>query len=127
MIKKWDIIIIISLMIMSFIPEIILGANLKNDYNETYAEITISGKIYKTINLSNHNGDEILDINTKHGKNKIIIKNNKIGIIDADCPDKICMNPEFISKPGESLVCLPHKFMIEIKGKKEDEDIIISH
>ena len=36
------------------------------------------------------------------------------------------MNPEYIEKPGQSLVCLPHRVMIEIKGKIDD-DIILSH
>ena len=36
------------------------------------------------------------------------------------------MNPEHIEKPGESLVCLPNKLMIEIKGMAED-DIILSY
>ncbi|AYE34704.1 NusG domain II-containing protein [Clostridium septicum] len=127
MIKKWDIIIIVLLMIMSFIPEFILGANLKAEHNNVYAEITISGKLYKNINLSSHKGEEIIEVNTKNGSNKIIIKDDKIGIYDADCPDKICMKPEFISSVGENLVCLPHRLMIEIKGVKEEEDMIISH
>ena len=44
----------------------------------------------------------------------------------ADCPDKVCMNPSHIEKPGQSLVCLPHKVMIEIKGMAED-DVILSY
>ena len=36
------------------------------------------------------------------------------------------MNPAYIEKAGESLVCLPHKVMIEIKGELE-EDIILSY
>ncbi|GAB6169187.1 flavin-based extracellular electron transfer system protein EetA [Clostridium carnis] len=126
MFKKWDIIIIVFLMIMSFIPEVILGVILKNGYNSTYAEITVAGKHYKNVPLSAHAGEDILDIKTEYGENVIIVKDNKIGIIEADCPDKVCMNPEFIEKPGESLVCLPNRLMIQIKGETED-DIIISH
>ena len=67
-----------------------------------------------------------MEIYSIFGVNIIKIKDNKIGIIEADCPDKVCMNPEYIEKAGESLVCLPHKVMIEIKGRAED-DIILSY
>lgn len=126
MFKKLDFVIIAVLMILSFLPEIILGASVGKGFNNTYAEITISGKLYKTIPLSKHKGEETIELKTKNGVNIIKIKDNKIGIIEADCPDKVCMNPEYIEKAGESLVCLPHKVMIEIKGRAED-DIILSY
>lgn len=126
MFKKLDFIIIAVLMLLSFLPEIILSAKVGKGYENTYAEITISGDLYKTIPLSNHKGEEILEIKTKYGTNIIKIIDQKIGIIEADCSDKVCMNPEYIDKPGQSLVCLPHKVMIEIKGIAED-DIILSY
>lgn len=126
MFKKLDFVIIAVLMLLSFLPEIILGASVGKGYNNTYAEITVAGKIYKTIPLSDHKGEESIEVKTKDGINIIKIKDNKIGIIEADCPDKVCMNPEYIEKPGQSLVCLPHRVMIEIKGKIDD-DIILSH
>ncbi|MBS5886443.1 MAG: NusG domain II-containing protein [Clostridium sp.] len=126
MFKKLDFVIIAVLMVLSFLPEIILGASIGKGYNNTYAEITIAGKIYKTIPLSEHKGEETIEVKTKDGLNIIKVKDNKIGIIEADCPDKVCMNPEYIEKPGQSLVCLPHRVMIEIKGKIDD-DIILSH
>ncbi|GAA0087114.1 flavin-based extracellular electron transfer system protein EetA [Clostridium sp. CTA-7] len=126
MFKKLDFVIIAVLMLLSFLPEIILGASVGRGYSNTYAEITIAGKLYKNVPLSEHRGEDIIELKTKEGLNIIKIKDDKIGIIEADCADKVCMNPEYIDKAGQSLVCLPHKVMIEIKGKSED-DIILSH
>lgn len=126
MFKKLDFVIIGMLMLLSFLPEIILGASVGKGLKNTYAEITIAGELYKTIPLSEHKGEEIINIETEHGYNTVLIKDNTIGIIDADCPDKVCMNPPYIEKAGESLVCLPHKVMIEIKGISDD-DIILSY
>ncbi|WP_411169034.1 NusG domain II-containing protein [Clostridium sp. MB05] len=126
MVKKLDFVIIAVLMLLSFLPEIILGASVGRGYSNTYAEITIAGKLYKNVPLSEHRGEDIIELKTKEGLNIIKIKDDKIGIIEADCADKVCMNPEYIDKAGQSLVCLPHKVMIEIKGKSED-DIILSH
>lgn len=126
MFKKLDFVIIAILMLLSFLPEIILGASIGKGYSNTYAEITVSGELYKTMPLSENKGEEIIEIKTKEGINIISIKDNKIGIIESDCPDKVCMNPAYIEKPGQSLVCLPHRVMIQIKGMGED-DIILSY
>ena len=126
MFKKMDFVIIAVLMLLSFLPEIILGASVGKGYSNTYAEITVDGKMYKTVALSEHSGEETFEIKTDDGINVIKIKDNKIGIIEADCPDQVCMNPEYIEKAGESLVCLPHKVMIQIKGLSDD-DVILSY
>ncbi|MGL5354750.1 MAG: NusG domain II-containing protein [Clostridium sp.] len=128
MFKKWDIIIIVVLMVFSFIPELVFGVILGKEYNSTYAEITIAGELYKNIPLTAHTGKDIIEVETKYGKNIIEVTDNNIGIIDTTCKDKVCMHPEYVNKPGQSLVCLPNKVMVEIKGKiEEDDDIIISH
>ena len=127
MIKKWDIIIIILLVTLSFLPELILGVILKKDYKETYAQITIEGKVYKNIPLSTHKGQDTIEIKTKYGLNVVELKDNKIAIIDADCPDKICMKPGFIESVGENLVCLPHKLMVEVKGETSEDGVILSY
>lgn len=129
MFKKYDFIIIAVLMIFSFLPEVIFSINVGKNFNKVYAEISVEGKVVETVNLTGHVGKDELDFEIKNGYNKVVISEEKIGMLDADCSDKVCMYPEYISKPGEMLVCLPHKFMIEVKGQKsdEEEDIIISH
>ena len=58
------------------------------------------------------------------------IKNGKVSMIKADCPDKICVNHAAISKKGETIVCLPHKVVIEVVDQdgtqKENQIDIIS-
>lgn len=129
MFKKWDIIIIILLICLSLTPELIFGIMMGKNYTGTYAEVTLDGKPYKKILLSEHRGEEEIEVKTKYGYNTIQIKDDSIGIIDSDCPDKICVKSGFISKPGDLSVCLPHKLMIEIKSNnsEKDTDIIPVH
>jgi hypothetical protein len=42
-------------------------------------------------------------------------------IAEADCPDKLCVKDGMISKPGQSLVCLPNKVVVEVKGVRDTE------
>lgn len=124
--KKLDIVIIIVLLVLSFSPEIFFGYKFRKEYNSTYAEITIQGKVYKRIPLSAHKGEEEFVISTENGDNIVKIKDASITIIDADCLDQVCVQVGYISKPGQNIVCLPHKVMIEIHGENND-DIILSY
>ncbi len=43
------------------------------------------------------------------------VNNGRIKVVNSDCPDKICCNTGFISKSGESIICMPNKMIVEIK------------
>ncbi|MGD9475130.1 MAG: NusG domain II-containing protein [Eubacteriaceae bacterium] len=51
---------------------------------------------------------------TDDGYNVLTISNGKADITEADCPDQICVKTYPISSPGETIVCLPHKLVVEI-------------
>lgn len=53
--------------------------------------------------------------------NVIMYREGKISMIAANCPDKICVHHIAVSSAGESIICLPHKLVIEIIGEKEHE------
>ena len=46
----------------------------------------------------------------------VSIENGKVFVSSADCPDKLCLHSGSIERSGETLVCLPAKVMIRIKG-----------
>lgn len=129
LLKKCDILLIIFLIILSFLPYFIFLKYINKNYNSTYAEIKVEGKLYKNIPLSSHSGENSFIIESSKGKNKIIIKDNSIAIEEADCLDSLCIKQGFISKVGENVICLPHKVVIEIKGEVSDnsDDTILSH
>lgn len=128
MFKKWDVIIIIFLIIISFIPEGILLLSGMKKYDSKYIEISINGSIYKKIDLDSPK-EEIIEISGDEGVNILKIYNGQAQIIDADCDDRVCINFGAISRIGESIVCLPHKVVISIKGKslEEENDIILAY
>lgn len=47
--------------------------------------------------------------------NILVIKGDKAFIESANCKNQICVNHKPISKKGETIVCLPHKVLVEIK------------
>ena len=62
-------------------------------------------------------------IETESGKNRLVIEGGKASIEEADCPDGICVKQGKISHTGQTIVCLPHKLVIEITGKAEENGL----
>lgn len=119
--KKLDYVIIITLIVVSLLSSgIIIYSSAKNKYESQYIEISVGGNLYKKIPF-NSSVEETIDVKTDLGENVIRISKGYVQILDADCPDKVCIRDGSISKPGQSLVCLPHKLVVEIKGIKSNE------
>ena len=119
--KKLDYVVIISLLVISLLSSgIIVYSSAKNKYQSQYVEISIKGDLYKKISF-NSNTEETIDLKTDLGENVVRISKGFVQILEADCPDKVCVKDGSISKPGQSLVCLPNKVVVEIKGIKNAE------
>lgn len=81
-------------------------------------EITVDGNMYKTLSLETNT---IIDIPSGKGQtNRLEIKNGKANMIEADCPDKLCVHQKQVEKNGETLVCLPHKVIVTVRSQKEN-------
>ena len=78
------------------------------------AEIRVDNETVKTLDLSKNT--EI----TVEGKNNImlvvVVDDGSVYVKSSECPDKICVNKGRISKEYETIVCLPARTIIEVKG-----------
>ena len=49
------------------------------------------------------------------------VKNGKAKMIEADCPDKLCMHQKAVSKNHESIICLPNKVVVEVESSENSK------
>ena len=56
-------------------------------------------------------------------ENIMVIRGGKVSVREANCPDSICVKTRSASKAGETIVCLPHKLVIEIKADTADSGL----
>lgn len=120
--KKWDWVIIIILIVISLMP---LGIILKSEnfQGEYYVLISLNGENYKRLKLNKEN-NEIIKIENGNYVNEICVNGKEVYMKETNCPDRVCSRQGKISKVGESIVCLPNKLFIEIKGERESEYIL---
>lgn len=77
-----------------------------------YAEIYQNGTLIRTADLRK---DATFTVTTEGGGyNTVQIKNGAISVIDASCPDKICIREGAISDGTKPIVCLPNKLVIKV-------------
>lgn len=61
--------------------------------------------------------DRKITIKAGYGLVRIQIKGNKVAVVAAECPDKICVRTGWRSHAGESILCGPNELIIRILGK----------
>ncbi len=120
--KKWDLIIIIVLIMLSLMPiRFLISSNNNVDLKRVI--INVNGEEYETLELK-ENINEIIKIEEGLGVNEICINKGQVYMNHSNCTDKVCMSQGKIRKIGESIVCLPNRVFIEIKGDEEAESIL---
>ncbi len=118
--KRWDIILIaITLLAAAGIYFFYMG----NAKEGGTAVITVDGDVFDTLPLDEHTK---LRVETPWGYNVVTVTDGSVSVTDADCRDSICVNHKKITKTGETIVCLPHKMVVEIEGGDESEtDLVV--
>ena len=75
--------------------------------------VTVDGKEAAFLSLREN---DTLRIDTEDGYNVVTVQEGEVFLTEADCRDQICVEHKKISKVGETIVCLPHKLVVEIVG-----------
>ena len=126
--KKNDIITIVVVIILSLIGYI--GYQLFKEFsggqNESaQVEVIIkdNGEVIKTYPF-NENTDETFEYVDGDEVNLVVIKDGKVTVTEANCRDQICVKTRSISQNGEIIVCLPHKFSVEIFSEDVDDSVL---
>ncbi len=81
--------------------------------------VSLNGETYGVYDLHK---DRKVSVKVKNKTiNVIEIKNGKAFMKYATCPDKLCEKQKAISKENETIVCLPNKVIVTIKGAEDSK------
>ena len=79
------------------------------------AQVYSDGELLFTLDLRI---DQTKTVQSQYGTNVITVKDGKIAVTQADCPDHYCMDRGFCSG-GAQIVCLPNRLVIRFGGEVE--------
>ncbi len=103
-----DIILLAGFIIVGGVSILLLLGRSKQGL---FAKVIVDGKTVVSLNL---NEEREYTLDTPEGTNTIIVQDGQVFVSYADCPDKVCKNHKPIKNNGETIICLPHKMVIEI-------------
>ena len=116
-IKKGDVLLLAAFLaaalLIALSPALRSTLSSHRNHKEENAvlEIRISGDLYGSYSLSE---DQTLEIHSSYGNNTLTISGGTAAMTASDCKNQICIRSGVISKPGQMIVCLPHRLSAEI-------------
>ena len=87
----------------------------------THAEILSRGTVIRTVDL--RIDQEFTVSNGDNSWNVVTVRDGKIAVTEATCPDHYCMHRGFCSS-GAQIVCLPNKLVIRFVGETEIDMVV---
>ena len=59
------------------------------------------------------------------GTNTLVIENGTARMTEASCPDHVCIDMGVIRYTGQSIVCLPNRLVVTVRGVAGEADLYI--
>ena len=114
--KIKDILIIVGILLTSFIS--FLAIELTKE-DGAYVIVRVDGN-----EIGKYWLDKDGEYELNGGSNILVIENGEAYLLDATCPDKLCVNQGAIDKGGETITCLPNKLTITVYGAEVDVELV---
>lgn len=114
--KFWILILAVILVICAGFSAFLFLGNSSADA----VQITSDGKLLYTLPLS---VDQQIEIQSEYGTNTVTIKDGKVAVTQADCPDHYCMDRGFCDS-GAQIVCLPNRLVLTFTQAGEVDGVV---
>ena len=87
------------------------------------ANIYQDGVCIRSVDLSQVTDVEVYTVESSLGTNVIRIEPGKICVLEADCPDQVCVRTGWLADSAAPIVCLPHRLVIRLEKAAVSEQI----
>ena len=113
-----DVIVISATLAVSLMFLLILFLTKKEG---AFIEVDVNGE-----NIGEYLLSENATYSLNGGSNILVIENGEAYLSFSDCPDHTCEKTGKIKHVGQSIICLPNKVIITVKGPDENGVDIVS-
>lgn len=107
--KKNDVILSGGILIVALLLFLVMHLTRGEEGNQI--QITVDGNVYGTYSLAK---DQVIEVKENDFYNRIRIQDGKAYMEEANCPDGYCEEQGKISGRTQTIVCLPHKLVVEV-------------
>lgn len=114
--KRNDLILLFVILVIACVLYMALsfGRNVGS-----HATITIDGKEKYTYSLN----ENMITVVQGYGEGvcTVEIKDGRISVQEANCPDHSCVNQGWIDQEGDTIACLPSRILIVVDGEENSQ------
>ncbi len=122
MLKLFDY-ILIAILIVFAISFNFIFINIKQSAPANSVVVTVDGEVYKTYPLDMDDEYTVTtNVNGVEHTNVLKVENGVVSMLDADCPDLVCVNTKPIQYNFETIACLPNKVTLQIVSDDPEKE-----
>jgi hypothetical protein len=113
-----DIFVLAGILLLSLLTAVVVFREWVfpvSSLQNLYAVVSVNGTEVARFDLSG-NGKQSYLVRSPEGNLMVEVDNGQASVVQSDCPDKVCLHTGAISKPGQSVVCLPLKTVLRIEA-----------
>lgn len=107
--KKNDVVLGGGILVIALVLFLVMHLTRNEAGNQI--RITVDGEVYGTYSLEK---DQVIEVKENDFYNRIRIQDGAAYMEEADCPDGYCEEQGKISGRTQTIVCLPHKLVVEV-------------
>ena len=107
--KKNDVVLGGGILVIALVLFLVMHLTRNEAGNQI--RITVDGAVYGTYSLEQ---DQVIEVKENDFYNRIRIQDGAAYMEEADCPDGYCEEQGKISGRTQTIVCLPHKLVVEV-------------
>lgn len=126
--RPYDFVIIGLSILLSLTPNIVTAYmyGAQSTDQALVAIVKINGQEVDRFELVEGSEQEIKTYHPNPGQYNIIEKDgSQIRIKEDNSPDQVGVKTGWISRPGQTAICLPHGLIIEVLGSMADDELIL--
>ncbi len=107
--KKNDVVLGGGILVIALVLFLVMHLTRNEAGNQI--QITVDGEVYGTYSLEK---DQVIEVKENDFYNRIRIQDGAAYMEEANCPDGYCEEQGKISGRTQTIVCLPHKLVVEV-------------
>ncbi len=87
-----------------------------------YCDISRNGTRVQRLRLAAGYTD-LIRVEGDRGDLLVQIDGERVAIMEADCPDQVCVRTGWLTRAGQSAVCLPNRVIVKLTGAADEDDV----
>ncbi len=108
-----DVVLVLTVLIVSVSAWVVLEMTAAAGNRAVIQPVGRPGQV-----LALESSSRVVSVLGPLGETRVEVKEGQVRIVDSPCPRHICVSMGWISRSGETLVCIPNGLVVRIEGKE---------